>query len=150
MKTGKNRRKELQNVWMNFSPTHWQKPERQCTTTVYHQSNMIFHRQKIYIIVFIINFVLLKSGFFQAKKYLACHQDRWPAVRYFEPCHGKLLPVCFFFFTITSTVTVLMSISVEISWKILLLRKRKKNCNTITSFPWSVLLLNIAVNQSPH
>ena len=29
-------------------------------------------------------------------------------------------------------------------------KKEKKDCNTITSFWWSVLLLNIALNQSPH
>ena len=44
MKTGKNRGKELKNVWiMNFSTTCCQKAERECTTTIYCQRNSIFH-----------------------------------------------------------------------------------------------------------
>ena len=43
MKTGKNRGKELKNVSMNFSPTCYQKAERECTTTIYCQRNSIFH-----------------------------------------------------------------------------------------------------------
>ena len=39
-------RKGVNNMWMNFSPTCRQKPECQCSTTIYCQSNLIFHRQK--------------------------------------------------------------------------------------------------------
>ena len=45
-KTGENRGKELNNVWMNFSPTCRQKPERQCSTTIYCQGNLILQRGK--------------------------------------------------------------------------------------------------------
>ena len=31
-----------------------------------------------------------QSGFVRAKKYLAGHHDRRPAVRYFEPCYSIL------------------------------------------------------------
>ena len=48
MKTGKNRGKELKNVWMNFSQTCRQKPKSQCTTMIYFQCNSIFHRHSIH------------------------------------------------------------------------------------------------------
>ena len=57
--------------------------------------------------------------------------------------HGKLLSTCFF----TITLTVLTSISVDVSLKFARRIKRKTNYVTITSFPWSVLLPNIAVEQ---
>ena len=84
-KTGENRGKELNNVWMNFSPTCRQKPERQCRTTIYCQRNSIFHGQKNNYNIHL--FDRPKSGFVRAKKYLAGHHDRRPAVRYFEPCN---------------------------------------------------------------
>ena len=70
---------------MNFSPTRRQKPQHQCSTTIYCQRNSIFHRQKkkSYIIHL---FDRPKSGFVRAKKYLAGHHDWRPVVRYFEPC----------------------------------------------------------------
>ena len=68
---------------MNFSPTCRQKPERQCRTTSYCQRNSIFHGQKNNCNIHI--FDRAKSGFVRAKKYLAGHHDRRPAVRYFEP-----------------------------------------------------------------
>ena len=40
------RRKELEQVRMNFSPTCRQKPERQCSTTIYCQGNSILQREK--------------------------------------------------------------------------------------------------------
>ena len=52
-KTGENRGKELNNVWMNFSPTCRQKPECQCSTTIYCQHNSIFHRQKKLLFVYL-------------------------------------------------------------------------------------------------
>ena len=67
---GKNCRKQLNNVWMNFSPACRQKPERQCRTTIYCKRNSIFR---------------IPSGFVRAKKYLAGHHDWHPAVHYFEP-----------------------------------------------------------------
>ena len=45
-KRAKTTKKELKNVWMNFSPTCRQKPQRQCSTTIYCQRNSIFHRPK--------------------------------------------------------------------------------------------------------
>ena len=36
-----------------------------------------------------------KSGFVQAKKYLAGHHDRRPAVRYLEPCFSKLIIIIY-------------------------------------------------------
>ena len=75
---------------MNFSPTCHKKPERQCSTTIYFQRNLIFHRQKKNYSIRL--FDRLKSGFVWAKKYLAGHHDRQPAVRYFEPCCNLLNP----------------------------------------------------------
>ena len=46
------------------------------------------------------------------------------------------------------TLTVLMSIVEEVSRKIARARRRKPNCVTITSFPWSVLLSNIALDHT--
>ena len=46
MKTCENSGKELKNVRMNFSPTCRQKPESQCSTTVYCQCNSILQRSK--------------------------------------------------------------------------------------------------------
>ena len=67
---GKNCGKQLNNVWMNFSPACRQKPERQCRTTIYCKRNSIFR---------------IPSGFVRAKKYLAGYHDWHPAVHYFEP-----------------------------------------------------------------
>ena len=67
---GKNCGKQLNNVWMNFSPACRQKPERQCRTTIYCKRNSILR---------------IPSGFVRAKKYLAGHHDWHPAVHYFEP-----------------------------------------------------------------
>ena len=53
-------------------------------------------------------------------------------------------------FVFTITVAVLESTSVEVSWKIGHARKRKTNCATIKSFPWSVLLTNIALDLTAH
>ena len=49
-----NHGKELNNVWMNFSPTYRQKPERQCSTTIHCQHNSIFHMQKKKIVVLVV------------------------------------------------------------------------------------------------
>ena len=38
----KNCGKELKNVWMNFSPTCRQKPECQCSTTIFHRQKKIY------------------------------------------------------------------------------------------------------------
>ena len=64
MKTCENSGKELKNVRMNFSPTCRQKPESQCSTTVYCQCNSILQRPKKNI-VFIT--WLIKIGFVRAK-----------------------------------------------------------------------------------
>ena len=46
------------------------------------------------------------------------------------------------------TLTDLTSISVEVSRNFAYAKKRKTNCATITPFPWSVVLSNIALDQS--
>ena len=46
MTTGENRRKELNNICMNVSSTCPQKPEHQCSTTIYYQRNSLLQRQK--------------------------------------------------------------------------------------------------------
>ena len=67
-----------------ISPTCREKPERQCSTTIYCQRNLIFQiRQKKLLYSL---FDRPKSGFVRPKKYLAGHHDRRPTVRYFEPC----------------------------------------------------------------
>ena len=68
---------------MNFSPTCRQKPECQCSTTIYCQRNSIFHEKKKLCIHY---FTGQKQGLSGLKKYLASHHDRRPALRYFEPC----------------------------------------------------------------
>ena len=58
---------------------------------------------------------------------------------------------CRFVFFFTITLTVWMSISIEVSRKIAREGKRKTYCAIITSsFPWPVLLSNIALDQSAH
>ena len=52
----------------------------------------------------------------------------------------------FIFYMIT--LTGLMLIFEEVSRKIARARRRKPNCVTITSFPWSVLLSNIALDHT--
>ena len=47
------------------------------------------------IIIFMHIFDRPKSGFVQAKKYLAGHHDRRPAVRYLEPCFSKLIIIIY-------------------------------------------------------
>ena len=78
-------RKSTACEWI--SPTCREKPERQCSTTIYCQRNLIFHiRQKKLLYSL---FDRPKSGFVRPKKYLAGHHDRRPTVRYFEPCPSK-------------------------------------------------------------
>ena len=50
---GRKMRKGGHNMWMNFSPTCRQKPECQCSTTIYCQHNSIFHRQKKLLFVYL-------------------------------------------------------------------------------------------------
>ena len=50
---GRKSWKGVNNMWMNFSPTCCQKPECQCSTTIYCQHNSIFHRQKKLLFVFL-------------------------------------------------------------------------------------------------
>ena len=50
---GRKSRKGVNNMWMNFSPTCRQKPECQCSTTIYCQHNSIFHRQKKLLFVYL-------------------------------------------------------------------------------------------------
>ena len=69
-----NRGKQLKNVGMNFSPTCRQKPERQCSTTIYCQRNLILQRQKKYI-VFIIS--PAENRFCCGKKIFG--RSSWPA-----------------------------------------------------------------------
>ena len=53
-------------------------------------------------------------------------------------------------FVFAITLAILTSTCVEVSWKIGCARKRKTNCATIKSFPWSVLLTNIALDLTAH
>ena len=81
MKTGENRRKELDNICMNVSSTCAQKSENQCSTMIYYQHNSLLQMQKKKILVFIISPAKIR-----AKKNLTGHHDRQPAVCYFQPC----------------------------------------------------------------
>ena len=57
---------------MNFSPTYRQKPERQCSPTIYFQHNLIFHMQKKTIVVFVV--LTGKNGGLSALKNI------WPVI----------------------------------------------------------------------
>ena len=50
---GRKSWKGVNNMWMNFSPTCHQKPECQCSTTIYCQHKSIFHRQKKLLFVYL-------------------------------------------------------------------------------------------------
>ena len=62
MKTGENCGKELKNVWMNFSPTCRQKPERQYSRTICCQHNSILQRPKKYSIHYLTGWNWVLSG----------------------------------------------------------------------------------------
>ena len=92
---------------MNFSPTCCQKPERQCRTTIYCQRNSIFHGQKNNYNIHL-KFDRPKSGFVRAKKYLAGHYDRRPAVCYLEP--WRPAPVAGTFFSYSERFRIQLSL----------------------------------------
>ena len=79
-------KKELNNVWMNF---HQLAAKNLNVSAVQRSiaSAIWYSIGKKKIIVPYSLFDWPKSGFVRAKKYLAGHHDRWPAVCYFEPCH---------------------------------------------------------------
>jgi len=58
--------------------------------------------------------------------------------------HGKLLSIVFY----NNIDIFLSSVSVDFSRKIACGKERKTICATITSFPWSVLISTIALDQS--
>ena len=76
-------RNSLYNMWMHFSPSCCQYYVNvNVVKTIYCQCNSVFLRQKNN---YSIHFDRPELGFVWAKKYLASHHDRWPAVRYFQP-----------------------------------------------------------------
>ena len=75
---------------MHFSPTCCQKCERQCSKNdlLPAQFDIPLQKKLQYSL-----FDQPESRFVQAKKYLAGHHGRGPAVRYFQPCMNPPVPV---------------------------------------------------------